>query len=86
MQQILIRHLDRPRGNHGRDTLRRLRRLQNMPESTGFSLRMSRVLLAPFNLKTEITPQQRKRPWDNYSGSTFLVQKETWNILEAGTF
>jgi hypothetical protein len=58
-----------------RESWRRLRRLQNMPDSIGFSLRMSRVLLAPFNLKTEIIPQERKRPWKNYSGSTSLVQK-----------
>ena len=59
--------------------MKRLRRLQDVPDSIGLSIRMSRVLLASFNLKTEIIPQQRKRPWKNYS----LVQKQSWNLLEA---
>jgi hypothetical protein len=53
------------RENRGGDTVRRLRRLQNAPYSIGFSLRMSRVLSAPFDLKMEITPQQRKGPRRN---------------------
>ena len=63
--------------------MRRLRRLQNVPDSIGYSLRMSRVPLAPFNLKIGII-QQRKKPLKNYSGSTSLVQKLSWNLLEAG--
>jgi len=73
--QSTIRHSDRPRRNHGGDTVRRLRRLQNVPDSIGYSLRMSRVPLAPFNLKMGIIQQQRKKPLKNYSGSTSLVQK-----------
>jgi hypothetical protein len=37
------------------------------------------------HLKTETTPQQRRRPWKNYSGSTSLVQKKSWNHLVVGT-
>ena len=60
--QSIIRHSDRPRGNHGGDTVRRLRRLQNVPGSIGYSLRMSRVLLAPFNLKMEIMNNRERNP------------------------
>jgi hypothetical protein len=49
--------------------------LQKVPDSTGFFLRMYRVQSAPFNLKMETMPQQRKGPWKNYSGSTSLAQK-----------
>jgi hypothetical protein len=69
------KHSGRPRENRGGDTARRLKRLLNVLYSTGFSQRMSRVLLAPFNLKMENIPIQRKGHWRNYSGSTSLVQK-----------
>jgi hypothetical protein len=48
---------NKARENHGGDTVSRFRKLQNVPDSTGFSLRMSRVLFAPVNLKKEIIPQ-----------------------------
>jgi len=65
--------------------VRRLRRLQNVPDSIGYSLRISTVLLAPFNLKMGIIQQEGKKPLKNYSGSTSLVQKYSWNLLEVGT-
>jgi hypothetical protein len=71
----IIKHSDRPKENHGEDTAKRLKRLLNVPYSIRFSQRMRRVLLAPFNLKMETIPRQRKRHRRNYSGSTSLAQK-----------
>ena len=54
----ITRHSDRPRENHGEDTVRRLRRLQNVPDSKGFIQRIGRVQLALSSLKMENIPQQ----------------------------
>jgi len=73
--QIIIRHSDRPRENHGEDIVRRLRQLQNVPDSKGFFQRMGRVQLVLSSVKMENITQQRRGPWKSYSGSTFLAQK-----------
>ena len=62
--------------------MRRLRKLQNVADSIGYSIRMSRVLLAPFNLKMEIIPQQKKKPLKNYSGFRFRNNLGTFWRLE----
>jgi hypothetical protein len=77
--------LDRPRVNHGGDTVRRLRRLQEVPDSTEFSQRVGRVQLGPFSWIMEIIPYQSRRPRKNYCGFIFLALKYFWNLLEAGT-
>ena len=51
-----LRRSDRPRENHGENTVRRLKRLQNVPDFTGLFLRLSRVESAPSNLKMETIP------------------------------
>jgi hypothetical protein len=56
--QIIIRHSDRPRENHGEDTVRRLRRLQNVPESKGFFQRTGTVQSALSNFKMVNIPHQ----------------------------
>jgi len=70
-----MRHSDKPRENHGEDTARSLRRLQNVPDSTGFFQKVSRVQLALSSLKMENIPRQRRGLWKSYYGSTSLVQK-----------
>jgi DNA helicase IV len=67
------------RQNHGEDTVRRLRRPQNVPDSIGSSQRVGRVQLAPSSLEMENIPRQR-RPWKNYYGSL------PWLRNNLGTF
>jgi len=42
-KRTLMNYKKAPRENHGGHTVRRLRRLQNVPDSTGFSQRTGRV-------------------------------------------
>jgi hypothetical protein len=66
---------DRPRETYGQDTVRRSRRLQNVPDSIGFFQRVGRVQSASSSLKMEHKLQKRKGPPKSYYGSTSLVQK-----------
>jgi len=52
-----------------------LRRLQNVPDSTGSFQRKGGAQLALSSLKMENILQHRRGPWKSYSGSTSLVQK-----------
>jgi len=58
--QIITRHSDRPRENHGEENMRRLRRLQNVSDSKGFFQRIGREQLAHFSLKMVNIAQQRR--------------------------
>jgi hypothetical protein len=60
---------------HGRDIVRRLKRLQKVPDSTGFSQREARVPSVPLSWTVDITPHRRRKPCRNYCGSIFLAQK-----------
>jgi hypothetical protein len=66
--------------------VRRLRRLQKVPDSIELSHTVGRVQLVPFSWIMEIILYQRSRLCKNYCGFIFLVLKYFWNFLEAGTF
>jgi hypothetical protein len=81
-----IRHSDKPRENHGGDTVRRSKRLQNVPDSTGFfSQRVGRVQSAPSSLKMENIQEQgtlKELIWVHFPGSEIIPEPSGgWDCL-----
>jgi hypothetical protein len=68
------------------ETVRRLKRLQNVPDFIGFSPRKDGVQLAPFKLIMESILRQRGKSSRNYFEFTFQALRLFWNLLEFGTF
>ena len=42
-------------------------------------------VISSIQLENEDYTTERDRPWNNYSGSTSLARKQSWNLLEAET-
>jgi hypothetical protein len=85
LKRTTIRYSGRSKENHGGDTVRRLKRLQNVPNYIGSTPRKGGVQLAPFNLIMESILRQRGKSSRNYFEYTFLALRLFWNLLEVGT-